>query len=683
VSVGSGAITFGGTVDGGFVLIADSTGTTTFAGALGGSTALVSLTTDAGGTTRLNGGSVRTSGAQTYGDPVTLGTTTVLTSTLGGNINFAQTLNGPGSLTTGTAGVSGFAAPVGASTALASLTVGALGTTQINGGSVRTTLNQTYNNPVALGTSTVITAGGGAFNGPVGGSAAVSFNLGGTFTLAGSNTYTGTTTLNSGTLTVNGAINAGGVAGAGNVLLNTAGVTLNGTGTIRGQVTVSHSTAASPTTLQRVSIIVPTGGTGITIPAGALSVLIGGAQGVTITGNATSTGVRVNAGSSARLLNNSITTNNVGVNVSGGTALLQGNNLSSNNLGSFATGLLVQGGAVVDAGQLSSAIPSYGNITGFGISNGGNAFHNYTASISSVNPNVPQAIRDLNTSAPSGTGPAYGNSGPQLGSYDLPAMGNLFDGTTLFAVEQVVFHDLDNPAFGFVDYGTVGGTTTPVKIIGPIAYYAQDVGEGTANNVVLGQVATGQKSIIRQIQMTFDGFVYIASGAFDLEKVNGPGTSGPVTLVPTASSYDPMTGHYTVTFAFAGAHVEPGGSLEDGNYSFKVISDKVQGGGPGGPGLDGNKDGIAQGSPTDDVFETFWRYYGDVTSTNAGNADRIVNDLDNHIFQSSYRSTVGMANYLYYLDYDNNGVIDATDYYQFLRRYRTKLNADGTISPSL
>jgi hypothetical protein len=47
---------------------------------VGGTTPLVSVTTDAAGTAVLNGGSVTTSGAQTYNDPVTLGAGTTLSA---------------------------------------------------------------------------------------------------------------------------------------------------------------------------------------------------------------------------------------------------------------------------------------------------------------------------------------------------------------------------------------------------------------------------------------------------------------------------------------------------------------------------------------------------------------------------------------------------------------------------
>ena len=69
--------------------------------------ALASLTTDAPGTTDLNGGVVNTSGAQTYNDPVLLTANTVLTSQSGGDITFASTVDGAFALTVNTAGVDG------------------------------------------------------------------------------------------------------------------------------------------------------------------------------------------------------------------------------------------------------------------------------------------------------------------------------------------------------------------------------------------------------------------------------------------------------------------------------------------------------------------------------------------------------------------------------------------------
>ena len=59
----------------------NTAGTTSFTGIVGGSTPLVSLTTNAGGSTSVGTSAVSTTGTQTYNDAVTLGQTTTLTAT--------------------------------------------------------------------------------------------------------------------------------------------------------------------------------------------------------------------------------------------------------------------------------------------------------------------------------------------------------------------------------------------------------------------------------------------------------------------------------------------------------------------------------------------------------------------------------------------------------------------------
>ncbi|GDY10888.1 hypothetical protein LBMAG52_43760 [Planctomycetia bacterium] len=63
---------------------------TTFGGAVGTTFDLLSLTTNADGTTAINGGTVTTSGDQTYNDPVTLGADATLNAA---NITFMSTVN--------------------------------------------------------------------------------------------------------------------------------------------------------------------------------------------------------------------------------------------------------------------------------------------------------------------------------------------------------------------------------------------------------------------------------------------------------------------------------------------------------------------------------------------------------------------------------------------------------------
>ena len=88
-------VTFSSTLDGAMTLAINDSGTTTFTGAVGSTTALASLTTNATGTTAINGGAVTTSGAQSYGDAVTLGADNdPLTGAWA--TRFSNTVNGPG-----------------------------------------------------------------------------------------------------------------------------------------------------------------------------------------------------------------------------------------------------------------------------------------------------------------------------------------------------------------------------------------------------------------------------------------------------------------------------------------------------------------------------------------------------------------------------------------------------------
>jgi len=86
-STTGGNITFHSTVDSDAVapraLSVNTAGTTGFQGAVGQSRALSSVSTDAGGVTLIGGGLVRTTGAQSYGDAVTLTAQTVLLTTAG------------------------------------------------------------------------------------------------------------------------------------------------------------------------------------------------------------------------------------------------------------------------------------------------------------------------------------------------------------------------------------------------------------------------------------------------------------------------------------------------------------------------------------------------------------------------------------------------------------------------
>src|SRR5439155_739009 len=139
-----------------FSLTVNTAGVTTFGGAVGGSgNPLLSVTTDAAGSTAINGGSVTTRGDQTYHDPVTLNAAANSTTLTGVNVTFDSTVrsttDGEEALIVNASGVTTFSGAVGDnSLRLALPTSDAAGSTAINGGAVTTTGDQTYHDPVTL-----------------------------------------------------------------------------------------------------------------------------------------------------------------------------------------------------------------------------------------------------------------------------------------------------------------------------------------------------------------------------------------------------------------------------------------------------------------------------------------------------------------------------------------------------
>ncbi|MFI5350026.1 MAG: hypothetical protein ACHQ2Z_10815, partial [Elusimicrobiota bacterium] len=164
----NGNVTFHKRVDGGHILTVNAgSGDISFLGLVGSLTPLESLILNGTGITHLNGGSAATSGLQAYGEAVSLGANTALTSSAG-DVSFAQPLNGAQNLTINAINAD-FNGPVGDVAPLASLTVNASGTTGINGGAVTTNGQQTYGSAVSFGADTVLASNGGdvTFDGAV------------------------------------------------------------------------------------------------------------------------------------------------------------------------------------------------------------------------------------------------------------------------------------------------------------------------------------------------------------------------------------------------------------------------------------------------------------------------------------------------------------------------------------
>ncbi len=98
-NIAAGNITFAKTLDGAQAVTINTAGDTVFTGKVGFTDALSSLTTDdsGAGKTYVNGGLVKTVGAQTFNDPIVVGSSaTEFISTTSGIITFDKTLMGDG-----------------------------------------------------------------------------------------------------------------------------------------------------------------------------------------------------------------------------------------------------------------------------------------------------------------------------------------------------------------------------------------------------------------------------------------------------------------------------------------------------------------------------------------------------------------------------------------------------------
>ncbi|MCA9022853.1 MAG: LamG domain-containing protein, partial [Planctomycetaceae bacterium] len=117
-STAAADIIFNQTLNGTFTLEINTESDTTFNGAVGNIDPLASLTTDANGITNINGGSIDTTGSQTFNDEVLLGADTRLESASSGDITFDSLLDGTFNLVINTAGNTNFEDKVGDTAAL-------------------------------------------------------------------------------------------------------------------------------------------------------------------------------------------------------------------------------------------------------------------------------------------------------------------------------------------------------------------------------------------------------------------------------------------------------------------------------------------------------------------------------------------------------------------------------------
>ncbi|MEM6473579.1 MAG: cadherin domain-containing protein, partial [Planctomycetota bacterium] len=157
---------------------------------------------------------------------------------------------------------------------------------------------------------------------------------------------------------------------------------------------------------------------------------------------------------------------------------------------------------------------------------------------------------------------------------------------------------------------------------------------------------TGQRSVVREITITFNEVVSIAPGAFTILK------DGTEAITPTVST-DDSPGYTVATLTFEGSEFT-GGSLADGNYQLTINSGLVT---------------IDSTAMANDVTDEFFRFFGD------HDGDRDVDLLDLNALRATYRRTDSQVGFDSAFDYDNDGDVDLLDLNIFRTNYRQRLDA--------
>lgn len=485
----------------------------------------------------------------------------------------------------------------------------------------------------------------GSISANLAGTAAATKTTSGTVTIAGILTRAGNVTISAGTLTI---ASTGQITGtSGTIILSAASTVINGTGqiSIPGGIVVNAA--------------------GVTIGAS------GAGNGLTVN-KATAAGITVNSTGTAKILGNIIYTGldgsgnagsytAVAIDVVGGKALIQDNDLSAQNLPtpvagtSYAYyGIRIRNGGVVDAGQLDpidfTGLAS-GTLNTVGSGSSGynklSGYQDYTGATSpaSTTDKISQAIINLNTNNPNNV------AGARLSTYDARAQKNDFgygysDSTHYAQTETKIYHDYDFSGVGFVNYTNPTGSGIQY-VASSLAFYSVAATELTSY--------PSQKSMIRRFRLAFDRPVTIASGAmsFTYEGTQGSATGAgtAVGLTQTTITYDPSSGEFRYEYGFnSGTYVESSSSLVDGMFKIVFDASKVT-----------DSAGTAMAATPADV--KIYRIFGDI------NGDGYISSTNQTLFNSALGKLSNQAGFIRSADYNNDGSIDSvTDLVRFNTR---------------
>jgi hypothetical protein len=159
--------------------------------------------------------------------------------------------------------------------------------------------------------------------------------------------------------------------------------------------------------------------------------------------------------------------------------------------------------------------------------------------------------------------------------------------------------------------------------------------------------------MVNSLTVTLDGAAVLDPGAIELRRQDG-------SLVNAQFSISLLGANTAAVLTFAGAEFI-GGSLADGKYTLTVLADHVHD--RFGRELDGDGDGSSGGNRVD----SFFRLFGDT------DGDRDVDQRDLAQFLSTVGRRVGDSGYLWYLDYNGDGLVGVVDLVAFARRLGKRL----------
>jgi glucose/arabinose dehydrogenase len=205
-------------------------------------------------------------------------------------------------------------------------------------------------------------------------------------------------------------------------------------------------------------------------------------------------------------------------------------------------------------------------------------------------------------------------------------------------------------AYGFANWSDAGtlvhNISTPASTTTFTANYAIRPPRVAALRIDDG---TGQRSMVRSLQVTFDAIVNYTGLPSDAFSLTGPGGTFGLVL----GAIDNSSGHSIVSMTFTGPGVLYT-SLPDGNYTFTAYGAQIA------DGAGQNLDGDANGTPGGDYLTAFHRLFGDI------NGDRSVSANDFAQFRLLFGSGPGISSGF---DFNNDGSIDATDFMAFRQEF--------------